>query len=357
MEKIKLTILKSKGGYINSSLIKGEDYFSNEKFTLQHALSLPSEEAYLINNPIEEIISIDNSNPKKSDRRIFSMTDEWTEFEKEQVSEFKKFFITKNYQLPQQISDEILLRFLQPTGFNYSKSYEYIVNHIEWRNVFFPFELNPAVIDILQSGFMYTYGRDKRFRPILIIRVELYIELSKKYKYEDFLKAVIYFTEYLINHLLIPGQVEDWVVITDLRNASIFSIPKDFNDFVKVMQSNYRARLRINFVIGMNIIFRGLWSIIKNFMDPNTNKKVRILGNDYSEIYEYIRKDQVEKRFGGEKLDLVENFFPPTVVETSPKGDETKLYDEEIYNKLVSEKKIITPSPYLKYKYDEDELD
>jgi len=37
--------------------------------------------------------------------------------------------------------------------------------------------------------------------------------------------ALTYFFEHLINNLLLPGQVENWIFITDLKGMSLTSIP------------------------------------------------------------------------------------------------------------------------------------
>jgi len=357
--KIQESIIKSKG-IIKENIIKGENIFSSETYIQRHIISLPPEEAYLMINTEEDIIS-NNDNPKKRIRRIFFfVSPEWTDFEKKEISNFLSFAKRKEanekdykYSLKSfidSIAEETILRFLQAAKFDYQKGEEFIFNYLSWTKIYFPFELNSSVIEILDSGFLYSYGRDKRFRPICILNTEVYLRLQKKYSSGDWLKAVIFFLEYVIHHMLIPGQVEDWCVISDLRSVSLFSFPSDIKTFIKVMQDNYRGRLKTNFIIGMNILTRGLWGIAKAMIDPETNKKIKILGySDFDEIFELINKNQIEKKFEGEEEDLKKDFFPPS----APKarkcfGDDVKFYGKDAYFERVNLKKVVSPSPYIK---------
>jgi hypothetical protein len=357
--KIKELIIKSKG-ILKEGTIKGENVFTSETFLQRNIQSLPPEEAYLMINNEEDIISF-NTDSKKRIRRIFFFNNtEWTEFEKSEISKFISFAKRKEADeknnkysiksIVDTLPEETILRFIQAAKFDYEKGEEFIFNYLSWRKLYFPFELTSPVIEILDSGFLYTFGRDKRFRPICILNTEVYLKLQSKYSSGDWLRAVVYFLEYLIHHMLIPGQVEDWCVISDLRSVSLFSFPSDIKTFIKVMQDNYRGRLKTNFIIGMNILTRGLWGIAKAMIDPETNKKIKILGySDFDEIFELINRDQVEKKFEGEEEDLKKDFFPPSLPKAKKcYGEDVKFYTKEKYFERINNNKVFTPSPYLK---------
>ncbi len=349
--------LKSKGT-VRKGIIKGENYFEKEEFYQAHIDCLPQIDAFLMKNT-DEFIVTPHQLPNKRIRRLFGIkNNNWSDFEKLQLSNFYKYI--SDYKgkhevaIPENYPEEIILRFLQASGFSNSKTIEYLHNHIEWSKIYFPFELTSSIIEILKSGFLYSYGRDHRFRPVTILNPAIYLKYRKKYSYADWLKAIIYFLEYKIHHLLIKGQVEDWIVISDMRSISLFSFPSELKDFIKVMQSNYRARLKTNYLIGMSVILRGLWGIIRTMLDPETDKKIKILGfNDFNVIWEMINKNQVEKRFEGDQKDLTSDFFPPRIPldsngnRANPKGNQTILYSKEEYISLVKEDKIFTICPYL----------
>jgi len=50
----------------------------------------------------------------------------------------------------------------------------------------------------------------------------------KKVDLDIFLKAVSYELEYLISNLMLPGQIENWIIIHNLGNAGLTSLPLAF---------------------------------------------------------------------------------------------------------------------------------
>lgn len=352
-------MIKHKRSVLPPGIIEGPNEFDNEEYDYYNMLASPPEEAYLLKVASEDIITL-NDKLNKSIRRIFAVNDQWLPHEVEEMDNFKRFAQAYNldnptdqFIIPETYSESDILRFLQASGFRYPKAMEFIRNNIEWRKIFFPFTLTEPIIAILKSGFLYSYGRDQRFRPILILNPKVYLNLEGKYSQSDWLHAIIYFMEYLIHHLLIPGQVETWSILTDLRGVSIFSLSADVKEFLKIMQNNYRARLKTNYLIGMGMILRGLWVIASSMLDPETNKKIKILGNKgFHEIFETINKCQVEMKFEGTSPSLLHDFFPPS----SPPESEVlnpkksvldQLYSREDYVTLLHEGKIKTPSPFI----------
>ena len=53
------------------------------------------------------------------------------------------------------------------------KVFKRLTKYIEWSNKTFPLVIQPKskTVEILNKGFVYVYGRDFRFRPILIFRL------------------------------------------------------------------------------------------------------------------------------------------------------------------------------------------
>jgi len=76
----------------------------------------------------------------------------------------------------------------------------------------------------VQSGLLYTYKRDKSFRPIVIINVEKM--LASKIEQDDLVLLANFYLEFVINNCMIPSRIEDWTVIIDLNNVGVTQIPK-----------------------------------------------------------------------------------------------------------------------------------
>jgi hypothetical protein len=335
--------------------------------TERHIQCRPPEEAYRFIPNDSQIVELD----KRQDhtlRRIFEAKQAYLTYEEEQleildiaIKEFnknkgnKRDFISIN--LPSTWKKYDSLRFLQATMYKADKTINILLQHFEWRKSYFPFTITNKAMEILNSGFIYVHGRDSLYRPIMIINAKFYVDNMNKYTYEDFLCCVIYFIEYMINNLLIPGQVENWIIITDLNGVSLLGIPKDMKSMMGVLGANYRCRLFINYILGMGTVLNFLWNIVKKFLDEVQLKKIKFLKKgEFGPIFDYINEEQVEERFGGKAKNLTEGFFPPVMPSKNYNKSGAGLVSEEEYDKLVKDDKITKISPYYLKKKEEERI-
>jgi len=84
-----------------------------------------------------------------------------------------------------------------------------------FESVFFP-ELN--------KGFAYVYKRDRAFRPIMYINVNKVKKL--KTDVDTLVQLSTYMLQFIITRALIPGKVENWISIVDMKGVGITEIPK-----------------------------------------------------------------------------------------------------------------------------------
>jgi hypothetical protein len=329
--------------------------------TERHITAKPAREAYLYIPIISEKIEINEDDPPKSMRKIFDLPeDEYTNFEKENIKQFKieldRYNNTATVDdiliLPADWKECETLRFLQATHFKIHESIKLLHKHITWRKGYFPITITNHAIEILNSGFIYGHGRDYRFRPIFIVRSEMYMKLAKQYSFEDWQMAIIYFSEYIVNNMTIPGQLENWIIIADVSNVSILQIPSDVSKLFSMLQAHYRCRLFLVYIFGMNQILNFIWNIVKNMLQPSTHRKIRFLQNNkLSDLFEYINPDQVEKRYGGNAENITNNFFPPHMpndnVLLPGEVKSQVLTSEEAYREMYMSGRITTLSPFV----------
>lgn len=83
---------------------------------------------------------------------------------------------------------------------------------------------NLKFLTLQNSGFMYIYGRDLKYRPIIVLNPGVLERL--KPSLEQLLNAVTFILEYLKRNMLLPGQIENWVIVCDIAKLSISKIPK-----------------------------------------------------------------------------------------------------------------------------------
>ncbi len=80
-----------------------------------------------------------------------------------------------------------------------------------------------------------------------------------------------------------------------------------------VIGSNYYPEvLGAMYIINAPFLFAGIWSGIKIFLDPNTQKKINIIGSNYkSELLKVIDEENLPMFLGGKSdYDISRNMGP-----------------------------------------------
>ena len=127
---------------------------------------------------------------------------------------------------------------------------------------------------------LYGCRRDIKMHPILIINVRRMID--SKIDLDRLVAMGDFFLNYVIAHAMIPGKIECWTSIFDLRDVGVTEIPKDrIQGLVRNMTKNYRGRLYRFYATDVTFVVRQLWHLAHRFVDEFTNKKLQIFGGDY----------------------------------------------------------------------------
>jgi hypothetical protein len=337
--------------------MEGKQY---QIYNIEHLKVItPPEEAYLFFPNDFQIVEVDKKHPDKILRRIFEGNNDTLPVEKTKLAnlyqEIEKHNNTKSKKNHSQVifpagwKEFDTLRFHQATGYKSNMTIQLLIDHFEWRQSYFPFSLTPAAFELLNKGFIYVQGREHQFRPIFIVNAKFYVDNMDKYVYDDWLACIVFFMEYMIKNLLIPGQVENWNIISDVCGVSLLGLPKDMKRFMNVLQSNYRCRLYVNFIYGMGTFLGLLWNMVKVFLDETSLKKIRMLKKgQFKDILTLVNPEQLEQKYGGTAPDVKENFFPPIFPSNHYlKDDKSKiLVSEEVYKDCLKTK-VIVPSPFF----------
>lgn len=149
----------------------------------------------------------------------------------------------------------------------------------------------------------YSLIIDKCFRPILIINASVLNRV--KSTPEDGLNAALFVAFYIIDNLLMPGKVENWLIINDLNNLAIRQIQTKFiTNFLKTMQTHIKCRGRRIIVLRVTLGIRMIWNIVSPFVDDRIKKKI-IMTKDahHEEMDKFIHPSQLEEKYGGEAPD------------------------------------------------------
>ena len=239
-------------------------------------------------------------------------------------------------------SEETLLRFIYSCKMSVYLSKQAIRKHSQWLNKIFPFEIENNEKWIINLGAIYLKGRDSCFRPIVIIDGLKFINVLEKCEEKEITNSIIYLFEFICNHLLIPGQIETWNVIIDLRELkNIYFFPLIIKRIIVMLSENYRHRLNKLIIYNFS---NYLNTILLNLLDDKSfsceNNKIIYSSSDSSlnsYLEKFINKSQLEEKFCGNLDNVTTNFFPP-------------WYDNEDNYLLSNRSNLISPVQYLQFK-------
>jgi len=105
----------------------------------------------------------------------------------------------------------------------------------------------------------------------------------------------------MIKNLLIEGQVENYILIMNLEQATFslrsvsLIVMQVIMKILSFTSNAYRGRLFASYILSMPSLIRWGWdSIVSNFVSENTLKKIRITGEKYNnDMWEHISKDTI----------------------------------------------------------------
>ena len=280
--------------------------------------SLPPKEAYYYFPKGKEIIELHEKKPEKNNRRIF-INVPFNKNEQDWLIQYKLIIASHpENKLPEYWNDGLNLAYIYSTECKLQKAYDRMINYFKWYNNFFPLNIQPGdkCVQLLNTGFVYIFGRDHQFRPVIICQPGILQKNLDNYSVPDILNASIFICQYMANYMLIPGQIENWIMIINMEGTSILSLPDGIKKVINALSEYFIARLYRCYILGLNIVLRAIYKIICHFVEKTTVEKVIILDNkEDPRKFQDINPENIEKRFGGNALDLIydqENcLFPP----------------------------------------------
>ena len=79
--------------------------------------------------------------------------------------------------------------------------------------------------DLINTGFLYIHGRDRNFRPCVVIQPRIMAERRPKPGIENIRGSVTYMLTYVLDHMMLPGQVENWNLLVDVAKVGLTVLP------------------------------------------------------------------------------------------------------------------------------------
>eukprot|EP00347_Sterkiella_histriomuscorum_P009640 403340434 len=307
--------------------------------------------AYRFNPAEDDVMFICD---KHIQRLVFYGGQMWKDWEQEHLDQFDHYMRTHKHQLPEGYRQEEILRNLQAAQFNHKKAYNNMLRSIEWRKNEFPIRLNTMMERIIASGFLYVYGRDRNFRPIIHLRPRILANMNPSPESQEGIVACTFMMEYIRENFFLPGQIENWVVIADLDNMGLMNVPYKVN----IRFCNVCTSARV-FIVNVSGTFQFLWSTVQAFLESHTKKKIHITKQGTCEqLQRLVAPDQLQQKFGGSAPNFEGPlWWPPRMPETDCLADPAKIITDDEYQQFIEEHPLFVRTPEIEKQNDQQELE
>ena len=305
---------------------------------------LPPKEAYYYFPKGKEVIELHKKKPEKNNRRIF-INVPFLEIEYHWLDKFKEIIAAHpENKLPEYWNDGLNLAYIYSVECKLDKAYERMINYFKWYKSFFPLNIQPGdnCTKVLNSGFLYIFGRDHQFRPLIICQPYILQDCLDKYSSTDIMNASIFVCQYMANYMLIPGQIENWIMIVNMDGTNVLNLPDSVKKLINNMSEYFVARLYRCYILGLNAFLRIIYKIICAFVEKSTVEKVIILDNkEDPRKHNDINPENLEERFGGKAPNCIydgeNSLFPPRM----PSSNYFFLENENPKDILITEEEYI----------------
>ena len=117
-------------------------------------------------------------------------------------------------------------------------------------------------------------------RPVMIVSVRKLIDANVGL--EMAVNVADVFVNYVIKNSMVPGRVENWTAIFDMRDVGVTELPsKHMQNLVKSMSKNYCGRMFKFFLTDCNWLVRSMMWTVHKFVDEFTQRKLLTFAGDY----------------------------------------------------------------------------
>lgn len=212
--------------------------------------------------------------------------------------------------------DAYLLRFCRARKFDLQKILLMWNNFVNWRKENNIDNIETYVfheLEQVKKHYPHGYFRvDRKGRPIYIERIGK-LNLKELFKVTTQERLIKYYTqsyERLLKQIF-PSctaaaglPCNQTVTILDLKGGSMGMVSKQVYDFIqlasKIGQDYYPEILGQMFIINAPMLFTGIWTVIKGWLDEKTRNKIKILGSKYEkDLFEVVDPENLPDFLGG----------------------------------------------------------
>lgn len=188
------------------------------------------------------------------------------------------------------------LRIMQQAKGRYDKAIAMMLTHLELRVKKMPVMEN-TILQELKHGFAYFHGRDRSCRPVVVLRFDRISRLTGDV--DKAFKMLFFIFEFAVRYLMVPGRVENWVCIVDLKNTvATFSAIRICRDIGRLLEEVFCGRNFQTKIVHLPWIIRTVVSAL--IPDDKKSKVEFVSDNDIGSVMRKMcEPHQLEQQYGG----------------------------------------------------------
>lgn len=147
-----------------------------------------------------------------------------------------------------------------------------LIYHLQWRQTNIPIPiLTDKALNLLNKGVLYIHGRCIDGSPIVYFDMGLVIDYVKLDKIDQPSICNLYnfIGGYIQRNMLLPGQVEKWIVIINTNQCALSKMPINFfKSSVAELQGNYIDSIQKCNMVNLTWIQNASANFLMKFCDP-----------------------------------------------------------------------------------------
>ena len=133
------------------------------------------------------------------------------------------------------------------------------------------------MFELLNRGFMYICGRDKCYRPVMVLKMAVFNELNKgatTLSTDEVIASILLTCFFARKYMMIDGRIENQYLVVDLAGNYKVALGT-LKPILKFFPMVNKGRFRAFYVVNCPMTINFLWDTIKYFLDEITQRKVQ----------------------------------------------------------------------------------
>ena len=161
-------------------------------------------------------------------------------------------------------------------------------------------EFTEKIKFFLNYGFIYCLGRDKRYRPILVIDFRKYDSiLIKQIENKDIIEFFLYYINFVIEKMMLPGQIEQFNVIIQIDCMDSSNFLNNFKDIIFTIQMYFPSRLNNLYILTFKNTIESSFSLIENYLLLYNKARMIIVNKKkYKSLFKEISQEMLVDLLG-----------------------------------------------------------